>query len=234
MKLRTIAATTALAGMLALTACTSNPSPQNINTRPSAAVTKAAVAAPASQAPVAAPTAAPASPTRTPIPTQSFSGSSDDVKTVDLQGQPAIITFDCPACTGNTVLKTNGEDSLLVNAIGAYGGAHLIDTDTGSVTSQLDVTANAPWTLTVSDISTITPVSGKVDGHGDTVVLLSGATTAATITNTGASNFVVRGFGGSSPELAVNTIGGYSGTVPLTGPGFVQVMSDGDWSIAPQ
>ena len=42
---------------------------------------------------------------------------------------------------------------------------------------------------------------------------------------------MVQGFGSEVPELAVNKIGDYSGTVKLT-PGFVQVNSDGDWTIA--
>jgi hypothetical protein len=57
---------------------------------------------------------------------------------------------------------------------------------------------------------------------------------SAAITNVGESNFTVWGYGGSSSELAVNTIGSYQGTVELTGPGFIQVNSEGDWSITPQ
>jgi len=59
------------------------------------------------------------------------------------------------------------------------------------------------------------------------------ASDKAAITNKGESNFVVEGFGSEVPELAVNKIGNYSGTVTLT-PSFVQVNSDGDWTIAPK
>ncbi|MBT8163609.1 MULTISPECIES: VC0807 family protein [Arthrobacter] len=70
---------------------------------------------------------------------------------------------------GNTVLKTNGEDSLLVNTIGPYTGRHIIDTRSTSNTTQLIVNANAPWTITVSDVSTVKKSSGPVSGHGDDV-----------------------------------------------------------------
>ncbi|CAN5376731.1 hypothetical protein BH09ACT6_BH09ACT6_18320 [soil metagenome] len=145
----------------------------------------------------------------------------------------AIITFDCPGRTSNTALKTNGSNSLLVNEIGAWKGSYLVDASTGSVTSTLTITADSDWTITVSDLATLAPTKGAASGHGDTVIFLSKKFKKAAITNTGESNFVVTGYGGSYPHLTVNEIGGYSGTVPLDGPGFVQVLSSGDWTITP-
>ncbi|MBT8159127.1 TM2 domain-containing protein [Arthrobacter sp. GN70] len=201
-----------------------------ISTAP-ASQAKGADTGPATTPPAQATQAAPTAPK---VATQTFTGTGDDIKTANLAGAPAIVTFTCPACDGNTVLKTNGGDSLLVNTIGAYTGSHIVDTSNGSVTSEFTVQATGNWTLTIADITTIKPTSGVASGHGDQVVFLSGTSTKAAITNQGESNFVVNGYGGSFPELAVNTIGSYKGTVQLTAPGFVQVTSSGDWTITPQ
>lgn len=169
---------------------------------------------------------------RDALPTQTLTGTGNDVKTVDLGGLPAIITFTCEACTDNTVVKTNGTEGLLVNAIGAYTGSHLVDTD-GTATTELTVEADSAWTLTVADISTVKFASGEASGHGDQVFFLEGDTSKATVKNTGEEDFIVIGFGGDAPELAVNEIGPYEGTVQLKA-GFIQVRSDGDWTITAQ
>lgn len=215
-------------------------SPAPMATSPAPAAEPAASTAPvapstsaAPSTPAAAKTTAPPAPPAPKVTTQTFTGVGDDIKTADLAGEPAIVTFTCEQCGGNTVLKTNGRDSLLVNTIGAYSGKHLVDTASTSVTSEFEINATGAWTLTIEDISTIPASSGAVSGHGDQVVRLSGKSTKATITNQGEGNFVVKGYGGSRSELAVNEIGSYSGTVKLTGPGFVQVNSEGDWTITP-
>lgn len=167
------------------------------------------------------------------IVAQSLSGFGDDVLMVDIK-DPAIITFSCPACTSNTVLKTDGADSLLVNEIGAYSGQHLVNSRTGSIITTLTVNADSDWTIDIADLSSVPVTNGPASGHGDSVVYFGNKFKAAAITNIGESNFVIHGYGSSYPELAVNEIGSYQGTVELTGPGFVQVNSTGDWTITPQ
>jgi TM2 domain-containing membrane protein YozV len=161
---------------------------------------------------------------------QTLTGTGDDIKTVDLKGLPAVVTFTCKACSGNTVLETNGAEILLVNTTGAYAGSHLVDTSAGAPTTEFNVSADSAWTLKIEDIDSVPSSTDKVSGTGDKVLYWDVATDKATITNKGESNFVVQGFGSEVPELAVNKIGDYSGTVKLT-PGFVQVNSDGDWTI---
>ncbi|MFJ4208528.1 TM2 domain-containing protein [Paenarthrobacter sp. NPDC089675] len=186
-----------------------------------------------SSTPSAAKTTPPPAPAAPKVATQTFNGVGDDIVTASLSGEPAIVTFTCNPCSSNTVLKTNGRDSLLVNEIGSYTGSHIIDMTTGSTTSEFTINAEGTWSLTVADVSTIPTTNGPVTGHGDQVVLLGGKSTKAAITYVGERNFVVKGYGGSRTELAVNTIGSYTGTVKLTGPGFVQVTSSGDWTITP-
>jgi TM2 domain-containing membrane protein YozV len=164
---------------------------------------------------------------------QTLTGTGDAVKTVDLKGLPAVATFTCTACSGETVLETNGAEMLLVKTTGAYTGSHLVDTSAGAPTTQFNISADSAWTLKIEDIDSVPSSTDKVSGHGDKVLFWDVATEKAAITNKGEGTFVVLGFGSEVPEDAVNKVGDYSGTVKLT-PGFVQINSDGDWTITPK
>lgn len=180
------------------------------------------------------------SPSSTPatVTPKTYTGTGDDVVTLDKPtNSPAILKFDCPGCTENTVVKANGADTLLVNTIGSYSGSHLIDTAVGSNTTQITITATGAWTLSLSGLDQATQVNGQAtSGQGDSVLYVTGDTTAAAFTNTGDENFVVKVYpaDGGSTDLAINTIGSYSGTVPLSTPSYVQITSNGSWSITPQ
>jgi hypothetical protein len=170
-----------------------------------------------------------------PPPPTVYTGQGDDVITLDRPSGIKIVKFDCPACTSNTVLKSDGFESLLVNEIGAYSGFRWMDIRDKSRTTTLTVSAQGAWTVTVGGLDMLPPVDGAATGNGDSVVFLSSRSTKAKITNVGDSNFAVHvaSIKTSRIDLAVNTIGGYDGTVPLAGPAVVQVTSSGDWSITP-
>lgn len=161
---------------------------------------------------------------------QSFAGTGDDVKSVDLQGMPALVTFSCKECSGNTVLETNGAEIMLVNTMGAYSGSHLVDTTTGVATTEFAVSADAAWTLTVEDLDAVPTAAGSASGQGDQVIFWDSSSGRAVITNKGEGQFLVESFGSDVPELPVDEEGSYSGTVQLA-PGFVQIKSKGDWTI---
>jgi hypothetical protein len=187
--------------------------------------TPSAAAAPAAPAPRAAQAAS--------APTN-YAGKGDDVVTIAKDSGPAIVTFECARCSGNTVLQSDGADALLVNTIGSYSGRHLIDPSDGSVTSTLTVKATGSWKITVaSGLASATRADTSVSGHGDDVAVLTGDVRKAAITNKGGnSNFVVRAYDGSGiPDLAVNVIGGYSGTVPINGPVVLAISSTGNWTV---
>lgn len=204
-----------------------------------AAVSKSAAPAAAETSAAAAPapvkTVEPApTPEPEPVkPAQTFSGTGDDIVTADLAGSPGIVTFTCELCSSNTVLKTNGADSLLVNTIGDYTGKHIVDTRAGSATSEFEISAGGNWTLTVEDIASVPASTGPVSGTGDDVVFLMTGTTKAAISYQGERNFVVKTYG-DREDLAVNTIGSYEGTVKVPTPSFVQVTASGPWTITPQ
>ncbi|WP_250546194.1 hypothetical protein [Paenarthrobacter sp. DKR-5] len=168
------------------------------------------------------------------LPTQVLTGTGDAVKHLSLQGNKALITFECGTCTGNTILRTNGFDTLLVNVIGPYSGTHLVDTDGTSSTSVLTVTADSPWKITVSDPALLPPSAGPVSGRGDQVIHLTGTSTEAFVTNKGRAAFAVVGIGGPMKDLAVDDVGSYKGVVPLQAPEYVQIESDGTWTLSPQ
>lgn len=155
--------------------------------------------------------------------------------TLDRPAGLKIAKFECPACTGNTVVKSDGFESLLVNEIGAYSGQMWLDMRDGSRTSTLTINATGSWTLTVGDIDMATMASGAVNGKGDSVVFFTGQSTKAKIANVGEGNFIVQvvSLKLGRVDLAVNHIGGYEGTVPLAGPALIQIKSSGSWTIAP-
>lgn len=183
---------------------------------------------------------APAAPTTTTpppdTPPQIVHGTGDDVIQVTRPQSP-IVEFDCPSCTGNTILESNGFNSLLVNTIGSYTGKRWLDIRDTSNTTQLTVKATGSWTITVGGFGLAKMVDGPINGHGDDVVIDTANASTAKITNTGSGNFAMKNLptsGGGSIDLAVNTIGSYIGTDPLSTPGLIEVTSDGDWSITPQ
>ena len=57
------------------------------------------------------------------LETQTFTGSGDFVQPVNVDTL-AYVTFACPDCSSNTVLKSNGAETLMVNTIGAYSRSH--------------------------------------------------------------------------------------------------------------
>lgn len=165
----------------------------------------------------------------TPLASQTFSGTGDDVIDIGEFTDPAILTFSCPGCASNTAVKTDGRESLLVNAIGGYSGSHFINIHDNSMTTRITVTAEGAWNMSIADITT---ASGQTSGRGDTALYLAATATKARITNQGEGNFVVQvySFSGSG-GLAVNEIGSYQGTVAFDAPALVQVISEGAWSI---
>jgi hypothetical protein len=188
----------------------------------------------AAAAATAATTAVAATTTPPPAPPTVIQGRGDDVVPVTRTG-PTIVEFSCPQCGSNTVLESDGADSVLVNTIGAYSGMRALDMADGSTTSQLTVKADSAWTLTLGGFDLATHANGPVSGHGDDVVVDTGSASAATIINQGSANFVVQDISQAtdSMDLVVNEIGDYTGTDPIALPGIIEITSDGSWSITP-
>lgn len=147
----------------------------------------------------------------------------------------AVMQFDCSRCTGYVGVQGNGAEPLLVNAIDAYAGKVWINLDGDSRTTQLVVKATGSWTMKVGSLDELATHASSADihGKGDDVVVISGAATQAKLTNEGTGVFEVEVAGDEGWDMPVMHVGSYSGTVPMSLPGVVQIKSGGTWMISP-
>ncbi|MCP3797631.1 hypothetical protein NLX83_00010 [Allokutzneria sp. A3M-2-11 16] len=144
-----------------------------------------------------------------------------------------VVQFDCPQCTGNVVLRSDGQEGLLVNEIGPYRGKRWFDLHAGGRTTTLAVTATGRWTLTVGGTDLAGVRADHAAGAGDDVVFLTRPVRSAAVTHSGGGNFVVHAveLATGRVNLSVNRIGAFAGTVELRGPVLLQVRSSGPWSV---
>lgn len=164
-----------------------------------------------------------------------YAGVGDDVLSItkhDTGAQVAIITHSgWSNFAVHTLDSTLDSTDLLVNVIGNYSGTVLFDTSTKAVeTTALKITADGAWTVKLVPLSSVRALDGSapITGRGDDVFRYTGSAKAATFTHDGTSNIAVHYFG-STPDLLINEIGAYTGTV-VWAPGFYQVSADGNWS----
>jgi hypothetical protein len=189
----------------------------------------------------------PAAPTTTaaaaaPVPTQTYSGSGNDVVMLTTPVDVGIVEFDCPKCSDNTAVKSDASiDADLVSKFsGAYSGKVWTGMR-GGTTSRLQITASGPWTLKIGglDLATQYDATEPVKGTGDDVVLYRTTPPTVTMTHSGKSNFSVLVMTDTIgyPDLAVNEIGKYSGRVMFPSKAsdavLVQVTADGAWTMTP-
>lgn len=166
---------------------------------------------------------------------KTFQGIGDDIVEFEVD-KPAIVRFSCPACSGNTVVSTDGRDSLIINEIGAYSGEHLINMSENALTTSFEVTADSAWTLSISDANSAKRVTGKsLSGKGSTVLYVPSTYSKVSVRNVGTSNFVVYVWpkkpGFFYLPLLINEIGSYKGTKRVKTPGLIYVGSLGEWSL---
>lgn len=200
---------------------------------PSTSTTAAPVSRPVVTTTRPAPTTTVAPPLAAP---RVYEGRGDDVVTLDKGPGSALVDFECPRCTSNVIVKTDGQESLLVNEIGAYKGRTVIDVYDNSMTSTVEIKAGGAWKMTVTEGITAARASRgePITGHGDDVILIGGSTTKAAVEHRrGDSNFIVKTISNDGMDYPVNAIGGYSGTVLMPTPALVIIQADGDWSITP-
>lgn len=171
--------------------------------------------------------------TFTPI---SQSGAGDSVIPLPPDVTAAIVTatHDGGANFIVQVLDAGNQPTLdlLVNTIGAYSGssAYGLNGTLGEPGTNLQVQADGNWTVTISPISSAAELPASGTGSG--VFVYSGAATTGAFTSDGEANFIVIQYSDDLiPNLAINQIGSYSGTVPISaGPSVVTVNSSGNWT----
>jgi hypothetical protein len=119
---------------------------------------------------------------------------------------------------------------------GPWNGQYLLDpTGFDDPTTELTVTTTGLWSLVVDDVSSVTPSSGEVSGAGDRVVLFTEEFFEAAVTHDGAGLFGLVSYATGSPEVVIDPADDVDldGSVDLSGPGYAQVIADGDWTITP-
>jgi hypothetical protein len=170
--------------------------------------------------------------------TQTLSGSGDQVATIALGGQGAIVGFSCPDCTGPIDISANGSDGFKRSTTDSYIGDHLVNAPGfgNAGTTEVTVVTGGDWVLTLSPPTFATPFTSGVMGHSDDVFALTNTSSQALITNidSGTGTFRVIDYENNKADVPVSTTGSYSGTVPLVAPSFVQIISSGSWSVTPQ
>jgi len=138
-----------------------------------------------------------------------------------------------------TVLDEGNEmtGDLPVNTIGSYEGTTAFGLyDLGGEPTNLKVTADGDWEITIASFEEAPRLELPAEGDGDAVYVYDGGAADWAITHDGDSNFQVH----QTPlsdlaigDLLVNTIGSYEGTVPVNDEvAVVTVVADGSWKIS--
>jgi predicted small secreted protein len=190
-----------------------------------------------------APTSAPPSTSAAPpapreVPTETHTGKGDgQFSTAWPADQPAFLTFECPKCSSNVFVETDGADGLLVNAIGRYKGTSWFNVSPfDQPATEITVRANAAWTATITDFRSVPELAaGKpASGKGDAVFRVAKGVTKAAFTAKGRGHVAVWVTTESSIDLLVNEIGDQQRTLDLREPAFLRIEDwDGSWTITP-
>jgi hypothetical protein len=123
---------------------------------------------------------------------------------------------------------------LLVDTSGPYSGTTAYGLVTvGAKATKLKIDASGPWHLTIAPLDKAPALTLPAKGASNAVYVYLGAVANWKIVHTAkaSSNFSVVQYG-QMPNLLVNAIGNYTGTVPVTaGPTIITIDATGPWSI---
>jgi hypothetical protein len=122
---------------------------------------------------------------------------------------------------------------LLANAIGAYSGTRVIKTRTAT---KLEIRADGAWQVVI-DVAARTPeMTGTYSGSGDQVLRYNLGATTLRLVNSGTTNFIVWSFleTGSYGDLLANEIGDVDMIKIIRTGKYLEIRSNGNWSIARQ
>lgn len=167
-----------------------------------------------------------------------YEGYGDDVLAIDKKKegfQPARIHHTGFSNFAVQTLDTNLEmTDLLVNTIGNYSGVVAFDDSfggDGGETSHLQITADGGWKIELIPLQSLPSYDGStpIQGVGDAIFRYAGDSAAASISYPGPSNIALIQHS-LNPELRVNDIGPYDGTVIMQ-TGLFELIAEGAWSI---
>lgn len=163
-------------------------------------------------------------------------GKGDNIVALPAGAKAAIVTatHDGSRNFSLSILDASNAPTgdLLVNTIGAYTGTTAYGFNALGAGTNIQITADGNWTLTISPVSAAPALA--TSGTGDGAFLYSGTAGKLTATHDGSRNFTISEETGKllAYGLLVNEIGPYSGTVPLSsGPSAIVVGADGNWTL---
>ncbi|MEV6831599.1 hypothetical protein [Amycolatopsis sp. NPDC051102] len=180
-------------------------------------------------------TTAPPAPRDVPTETHTGKGSGEFATTWP-PDQLGFFTFDCPKCTDNVIIDTDGGEHGLVNAIGPYKGTTWMNTEPDRPTKRVTVHANAPWTATIADYRSIpTAEQGKPSsGKGDAVLKLPAGVTRIQFTAKTRGNIAIWTMSPEDRDLILNQIGDVQVERDVKGPAYVMVEGyETTWTLTP-
>ena len=161
---------------------------------------------------------------------ESFEGNGDKIIQLS-SGMPFVADINFQGDSNFAVWLLDGalnDADLLVNNIGNYTGTVLNPEDS---MGGLKIEGQGSWSVDIRDVSSVEFFNSSISGQGDDVVFFDGSPNSiAKITNQGDSNFAVWLYSEDGTDLLVNEIGNYSGE-QLLKRGWLEINSDGDWSI---
>lgn len=169
-------------------------------------------------------------------PAQHYEGTGP--MTIDLPALPtSSLTMATITHSGDSTFAVYTTDAkhqqldLVVNQLGHYAGTVPLNFDADDPRG-LDVQASGPWTIDVKSVLYAPQFDTTTSGSGDDIRVYTGVAGTAAIHATGTSNFAIRHYSQSGTVLVVNEIGAVDGTYPWpAGVAFVQVLSNGPWTI---
>ncbi|WP_127502702.1 hypothetical protein [Actinoplanes solisilvae] len=137
--------------------------------------------------------------------------------------------------SGNFVVWSVGRDGepldLVVNAIGAYKGTRPFNFRGEPGT--LRVESSGSWEIVVKALAKAPVWPARTSGKGPAVLRVLKSPVKAKVTYKGTWNFVVNSYA-EYPDLLVNKIGKYSGTITIpAGTNVVAVDTVGSWTMKP-
>jgi hypothetical protein len=163
-------------------------------------------------------------------------GTGDNIITLPAGATAGIVTATHAGSSNFSISVIDDSNQstgdLLINTIGAYTGTTAYGFNAFGEGVALQITADGDWSVVIAPVSAAPGLAES--GTGDAVFLYDGDAGRLTATHSGTRNFVVIEETGAtfSMGLLVNTIGEYSGTVPLSsGPSAIAVSADGAWTL---
>ncbi|MEV4148414.1 hypothetical protein AB0J40_32475 [Amycolatopsis sp. NPDC049691] len=186
--------------------------------------------------PAPAPTTS-AAPVLKDVPTETHTGKGDgEFATTWPADQLGFFTFECPKCSANVMVDTDGGEFSLVNAIGKYKGTTWLNTEPDRPTTKVTVHADAAWTATIADYRSVlvAAAGATASGKGDAVLRIPEGVTHVKFTAKTRGNVALWVRSEDLHDLLVNEIGDVDVDREVRGPTYLKVEGyEASWTVTP-